>query len=93
MIPAFMRAMTVAPGGATLLATRRPVPQPRGHEVLLRVLACGVCRTDLHIVDGELPPHRAGVIPGHEVVGRVLARGPQAKQFAIGQRIGTPRLA
>ena len=93
MIPAFMRAMAVAPDRATLLATRRAVPQPRGHEVLVRVLACGVCRTDLHIVDGELPPHRAGVIPGHEVVGCVVARGPQAKQFAIGQRIGIPWLA
>lgn len=93
MIPAFMRAMAVAPDTATLLATRRPVPQPRGHEILVRVLACGVCRTDLHIVDGELPPHRAGVIPGHEVVGRVVARGPQAKQFAIGQRVGIAWLA
>lgn len=93
MIPAFMRAMAVAPAGGALLATRRPIPQPRGHEVLVRVLACGVCRTDLHIVDGELPPHRPGVIPGHEVVGRVVARGPQAKQFAIGQRIGIPWLA
>lgn len=93
MLPAFMRAMAVAPDSPTLLATRRPLPQPHGHEVLVRVLACGVCRTDLHIVDGELPPHRAGVVPGHEVVGRVVARGPQAKQFAIGQRIGIPWLA
>ena len=93
MIPAFMRAMAVAPAGGTLLATRRAVPQARGHEILVRVLACGVCRTDLHIVDGELPPHRPGVIPGHEVVGRVVARGPQAKQFAIGQRVGIPWLA
>ena len=92
MLPAFMRAMAVAPGSATLLAVRKPVPKPEGHDVVVRVLACGVCRTDLHIVDGELPPHVPAVVPGHEIVGRVVARGPQAKQFAIGQRVGIPWL-
>jgi propanol-preferring alcohol dehydrogenase len=92
MLPPFMTAMTVAPAGRQLQASRKPVPQPRGHEVLVRVLACGVCRTDLHIIDGELPQHRGGVTPGHEVVGSVVARGPQAKHFAIGQRIGIPWL-
>jgi alcohol dehydrogenase, propanol-preferring len=92
MLPPFMNAMTVAPGGGLLQAARKPVPQPQGHEVLVRVLACGVCRTDLHIIDGELPPHRLGVVPGHEVVGSIVARGPQAKYFAIGQRIGIPWL-
>jgi propanol-preferring alcohol dehydrogenase len=92
MLPPFMTAMTVAPSGRQLQASRKPVPQARGHEVLVRVLACGVCRTDLHIIDGELPPHHAAIVPGHEVVGSVVARGPQAKQFAIGQRIGIPWL-
>jgi alcohol dehydrogenase, propanol-preferring len=93
MLPAFMRAMAVGPTRGALCATRRPLPQPHGHEVLLRVLACGVCRTDLHIVDGDLPAHAPAVVPGHEVVGRVVARGPQAKRFAIGQRVGIPWLA
>jgi alcohol dehydrogenase, propanol-preferring len=92
MLPPFMTAMAVAPAGGQLQAVRMPVPQPQGHEVLVRVLACGVCRTDLHIVDGELPPHREGVVPGHEIVGNVAARGPQAKHFAVGQRIGVPWL-
>lgn len=87
-----MRAMTVADAGGELLAVQKPVPQARGHDVVLRVLACGVCRTDLHILDGELPAHRPGIVPGHEVVGHVVARGPQAKRFAIGQRVGVPWL-
>jgi alcohol dehydrogenase, propanol-preferring len=92
MLPSTMRAMTVGPTERRLRAVQKPVLQPRGHEVLVRVLACGVCRTDLHIIDGELPPHLPAVVPGHEVVGRVLARGPQAKRFAPGQRIGIPWL-
>jgi alcohol dehydrogenase, propanol-preferring len=92
MLPSTMRAMTVGPTERRLRVVQKPVAQPRGHEVLVRVLACGVCRTDLHIIDGELPPHLPAVVPGHEVVGRVLARGPQAKRFAPGQRIGIPWL-
>jgi alcohol dehydrogenase, propanol-preferring len=92
MLPPFMRAMTVTSPGQPMVDVRRPVPLPAGHELLVRVLACGVCRTDLHIIDGELPLHRPSVVPGHEVVGRVVARGPQAKRFAIGQRIGIPWL-
>ncbi len=87
-----MRAMTVAEARHELVAAHKPMPQARGHDVMLRVLACGVCRTDLHIVDGELPPHHAAIVPGHEIVGRVVARGPQAKRYAIGQRIGVPWL-
>jgi alcohol dehydrogenase, propanol-preferring len=92
MLPAFMRAMTVSDQGKRLLAVHKPLPEARGHDVVVRVLACGICRTDLHIMDGELPPHRPAVVPGHEVVGHVVARGPQAKRFAIGQRIGIPWL-
>jgi propanol-preferring alcohol dehydrogenase len=92
MLPAFMRTMTVAGPAGRLLPAHKPVPQALGHEVVVRVLACGICRTDMHIIDGELPPHRPAVVPGHEVVGQVVARGPQAKRFAIGQRIGIPWL-
>ena len=92
MLPPFMNAMTVAAGGQRLQMARKAVPHPQGHEVLVRVLACGVCRTDLHIIDGELPVHRDALVPGHEVVGSVVARGPQAKHFAIGQRVGIPWL-
>ena len=60
-----------------------PDPEPGPVEVLIRVEVCGVCRTDLHVVDGEPPPHRPGVIPGHEVEGRVERRGPGAGRFQI----------
>lgn len=87
-----MFAMTVDPSGAKLQSASKPVPQPVGFEVVLRVLACGVCRTDLHIIDSELPARRTNLVPGHEVVGQVIARGPQARLFALGQRIGIPWL-
>jgi propanol-preferring alcohol dehydrogenase len=92
MLPDAMLAMTVDPSGAKLQPASKPVPQPVGCEVLVRVLACGVCRTDLHIIDGELPARRPNLVPGHEVVGQVIARGPQARRFALGQRIGIPWL-
>jgi propanol-preferring alcohol dehydrogenase len=92
MLPHSMLAMTVAKGERRLAPAERPVPQPHGHEVLIKVLACGVCRTDLHIIDGDLPEHRGAVVPGHEVVGRVVTRGREAGQFAIGQRVGVPWL-
>ncbi|MDO8455397.1 MAG: zinc-dependent alcohol dehydrogenase family protein [Burkholderiaceae bacterium] len=87
-----MFAMTVDPSGRTLRGAARPVPLAMEHDVLVRVLACGVCRTDLHIIDGDLPPHRTSVVPGHEVVGKVVACGPQARRFAVGQRVGIPWL-
>jgi propanol-preferring alcohol dehydrogenase len=66
----------------------RPVPQPGRGEVRVRVRTCGVCRTDLHLAEGDLPPRRHGVVPGHEIVGIVDALGPEAKRFTIGDRIG-----
>jgi propanol-preferring alcohol dehydrogenase len=69
-----------------------PVPKPGDGEILIRVHACGVCRTDLHIVDGELPPHLQPLIPGHEVVGVVAAIGPGVDRFRHGQRVGVPWL-
>lgn len=87
-----MLAMQVTQAGAPLQAAELAVPQPGPHEVLVQVLACGVCRTDLHIIDGELPPRHSGMVPGHEVVGRVVAAGPGATRFAVGTRIGIPWL-
>lgn len=71
-------------------AQRAPVPEPGPGELLVRVLACGVCRTDLHVAEGDLPVHRPGVVPGHEVVGEVAALGPAAEGegFAVGDRVG-----
>jgi propanol-preferring alcohol dehydrogenase len=71
-----------------LRLVERPVPEPGPGEVLVAVRACGVCRTDLHLAVGELPPRRHGVVPGHEVVGTVAATGPGAARFEIGTRIG-----
>lgn len=69
-----------------------PDPQPGKDEVLVRVRACGVCRTDLHVVEGELPPRKSPVIPGHEVVGTVEKGGNQATRFRTGARVGIPWL-
>lgn len=67
-------------------------PEPRAGQVLLQVCACGVCRTDLHITDGDLREPKPDLIPGHEIVGRVVARGPGVDAVAVGQRIGVPWL-
>jgi alcohol dehydrogenase, propanol-preferring len=76
-------------GGGPLVARDVPVPEPGPGELLLRVLACGVCRTDLHVAEGDLPVHRPGVTPGHEVVGEVVAAGPgDMAGFAVGDRAG-----
>ena len=64
------------------------VPRPGPGELLVAVRACGVCRTDLHVTEGDLPVHRAGVTPGHEVVGEVVELGPGADGFAVGDRVG-----
>jgi alcohol dehydrogenase, propanol-preferring len=69
-----------------------PVPSPGSHEVLLRVRACGVCRTDLHIVDGELERPHLPLILGHQIVGEVLALGAGASEFRVGERVGVPWL-
>lgn len=87
-----MRAWSVvAPGpveGEPLQLVERPVPAPGPDELLVRVRACGVCRTDLHVTEGELPVRRAGVTPGHEVVGEVAGLGSQVFGFAPGDRVG-----
>ncbi|WP_222106227.1 zinc-dependent alcohol dehydrogenase family protein [Catellatospora sichuanensis] len=71
-----------------LRAVRRPVPVPAADELLVRVRACAVCRTDLHVAEGDLPPHRSPVIPGHQVVGEVTAHGDAVTGWAVGDRAG-----
>ncbi len=84
--------MTLPAPGQALRMTDLPLPEPDGHELRVKVLACGVCRTDLHIADGDLPPRQPGIVPGHEVVGQVVANGRLASRFRIGARIGIPWL-
>jgi propanol-preferring alcohol dehydrogenase len=86
-----MRAMELARPHAPLAMVERELPHPGPQQVLLRVRACGVCRTDLHVVDDELPGIRHPVVPGHEIVGEVLERGPGAA-LAVGARVGVPWL-
>ncbi|HYN30737.1 MAG TPA: zinc-dependent alcohol dehydrogenase family protein [Dermatophilaceae bacterium] len=78
--------------GGPLTRVSRPLPDPTGREVRVRVSCCGVCRTDLHLAEGDLPPRRPRVTPGHEVVGTVEALGPRATRFAAGDRVGVPWL-
>ena len=91
-VPSTMRAMVLHAPGERLRAEDRPVPRPERHDVLLRVLACGICRTDLHVVDGELREPRLPLVPGHQIVGEVVACGAGVGGFAAGERIGVPWL-
>jgi propanol-preferring alcohol dehydrogenase len=88
-----MTAMVLHAPGTPLVETRLPLPEPGPNDVLLKVHACGVCRTDLHIADGELPPHRQPLVLGHQIVGTVVDRGSAASGFAPGHRVGVPWLA
>jgi len=87
-----MRAMVYEGEPGRLQARELPLGRPGARQLGLRVRTCGVCRTDLHLVDGELPDPRLPVIPGHEIVGIVEARGRLARRFAIGARVGVPWL-
>jgi alcohol dehydrogenase, propanol-preferring len=75
-----------------LLASEIPVPTPGKEEVLIKVKACGLCRTDLHVVEGELPPRKSPLIPGHQVVGIIEQPGPGATRYKPGTRVGIPWL-
>ncbi len=90
--PEHYLAMVFRGGEAALRPELRPLPRPGSGELLLRVEACGVCRTDLHLVDGELPDPVLPVVPGHEIVGRVEAVGPGVTGFEPGRRVGVPWL-
>lgn len=87
-----MRAMVLDAPRQPLRLEDRPLPQPAAGQILIKVEACGVCRTDLHLVDGELPDPRLPVVPGHEVVGRVVEVGEWVTAFVPGQRVGVPWL-
>jgi propanol-preferring alcohol dehydrogenase len=87
-----MKAMVLTGQGAPLESMERDVPAPGPGEVLVKVAACGVCRTDLHLLDGELPDIVYPIVPGHEVVGIVAARGSGVDAFALGERVGIPWL-
>jgi propanol-preferring alcohol dehydrogenase len=86
------RAMVLTAPGRPLTMIERDVPVPGAHEVRVRVDACGVCRTDLHIVDGELAQPRLPLVPGHEIVGHVEALGRGVDGLAVGERVGIPWL-
>lgn len=87
-----MDAMVLTGAGRALAPARLPVPEPGAGQVLVRVSACAVCRTDLHIVDGELASPKLPLVPGHEIVGTVSAVGPVVDRFAAGDRVGIPWL-
>ncbi len=79
-------------GDHPLVRLERPRPTPGPGQVLVDITACGVCRTDLHLAEGDLPPQRPEVVPGHEVVGRVAMLGPGVVRLAVGERVGVPWL-
>ncbi|MBX3445752.1 MAG: zinc-dependent alcohol dehydrogenase family protein [Parvibaculaceae bacterium] len=87
-----MRAMLLDAPGKPLRLAHVPVPHPGPGEVAVKVEACGVCRTDLHVVDGELPQPKLPLVPGHEIVGRIAALGEGVARFRIGERVGIPWL-
>jgi len=87
-----MRAMIMQAAGAPLVATELPAPRPGPQQVLIAVRACAVCRTDLHIVDGELAAPKLPLVPGHEIVGSVIETGREVEHFAVGDRVGVPWL-
>ena len=87
-----MRAMVLDKPGTPLVLRERPVPKAGKGEILVAVAACGVCRTDLHVVDGDLTEPKLPIVPGHEIVGRVAAVGEEASGFEVGERVGVPWL-
>lgn len=87
-----MRAMILDKPRQRLRETQLPEPEPGVGQVLVRVHACAVCRTDLHVVDGELPQPKLPLVPGHEIIGTVAAKGKQVGHFAVGDRVGIPWL-
>jgi alcohol dehydrogenase, propanol-preferring len=87
-----MRAMRLHRQGEPLSLDEVAIPVPAPDEVLLRVTACGVCRTDLHIIDGDLPAHRLPLVPGHEIIGTIAGLGSAVVGRALGERVGVPWL-
>jgi len=84
--------MALDRAGVPLARVERPVRAPKRGHILIRVAACGICRTDLHVIDGDLKHPKPHVIPGHEIIGRVVALGAGVRGFKIGDRVGVPWL-
>src|SRR5262249_27325008 len=87
-----MRAMVLFEMKNGLNESELAKPEPKPGELLVRVNACAVCRTDLHVVDGDLPPPKLRLIPGNQSVGRIVDRGHNAERYNIGDRVGVPWL-
>jgi propanol-preferring alcohol dehydrogenase len=87
-----MQAMVLDRAGTPLQAVELKVPAPGPHQVLIKVAACGVCRTDLHVFDGELNQPKLPLVLGHEIIGHVEALGNDVEGFAVGERVGVPWL-
>lgn len=87
-----MRAMILDAPGQPLRLAELPIPSPRPEQVLIQVHTCGICRTDLHVVDGELTQLKLPLVPGHQIVGTVVETGDRVQQFHVGDRVGVPWL-
>src|SRR3954462_15479134 len=87
-----MRCMQLDRPGEPLRLVERAIPNPAPGELLIAVSACGICRTDLHVIDGDLAPAKLPIVPGHEIVGRVMAVGQGVSGFSPGERVGVPWL-
>src|SRR5712671_6844716 len=87
-----MRAQLFTAAGRPLAAAELPAPRPGPQQVMIEVRACAVCRTDLHVLDGELTDPKLPLVPGHEIVGTVVEKGEQVERFAVGERLGIPWL-
>jgi len=87
-----MKAMQLAAPRSPLKLVEMAVPRPGPGQIVLRVLACGVCRTDLHVVDGELTQGKLPIVPGHEIIGTVMEKGAGVERFSAGDRVGVPWL-
>lgn len=88
----YMKAMVLFEQGRPLVLMELADPSPNAQQVLLRVLACGVCRTDLHLLDGDLPQPKLPLVLGHEIIGEVIEKGSKVNKFSIGDRVGVPWL-
>jgi propanol-preferring alcohol dehydrogenase len=91
-LPQTMQAMVLDHQNQPLVLKVLPVPKPAGDQVLIKIIACGICRTDLHVIDGELTGPKLPLIPGHEIIGRVASIGDKVKGFNINDLVGVPWL-